>query len=85
VPFGFNKVYAQLGVDVKLLPAGEIFPALQRGVIDAAEFVGPYQDRRLGLPIGFSLLLIQSIAAMVRALIPIIDPTATVTSATHTV
>jgi TRAP-type mannitol/chloroaromatic compound transport system permease small subunit len=37
------------------------------------------------LPIGFSLLLIQSIAAMVRALIPIIDPTATVTSATHTV
>ncbi len=39
----------QLGVDVKLLPGGEIFPALERGVIDAAEFVGPYQDRRLGL------------------------------------
>ena len=38
-----------LGVDVKLLPGGEIFPALERGVIDAAEFVGPYQDRRLGL------------------------------------
>jgi TRAP-type mannitol/chloroaromatic compound transport system substrate-binding protein len=36
-------------VDVKLLPGGEIFPALERGVIDAAEFVGPYQDRRLGL------------------------------------
>ncbi len=36
-------------MDVKLLPAGEIFPALERGVIDAAEFVGPYQDRRLGL------------------------------------
>ena len=34
---------------MKLLPAGEIFPALERGVIDAAEFVGPYQDRRLGL------------------------------------
>ena len=30
-------------------PAGEIFPALERGVIDAAEFVGPYQDRQLGL------------------------------------
>ena len=27
----------------------EIVPALERGVIDAAEFVGPYQDRRLGL------------------------------------
>jgi TRAP-type mannitol/chloroaromatic compound transport system permease small subunit len=37
------------------------------------------------LPVGFALLLIQSIAAMLRALIPIIDPTATVTSATHTV
>ena len=34
---------------MKLLPGGEIFPALERGVIDAAEFVGPYQDRRLGL------------------------------------
>lgn len=44
-----GKVYANLGVDVKLLPGGEIFPALERGVIDAAEFVGPYQDRRLGL------------------------------------
>lgn len=44
-----GKVYAALGVDVKLLPGGEIFPALERGVIDAAEFVGPYQDRRLGL------------------------------------
>jgi TRAP-type mannitol/chloroaromatic compound transport system substrate-binding protein len=32
-----------------VLPGGEIFPALERGVIDAAEFVGPYQDRRLGL------------------------------------
>ena len=30
-------------------PGGEIFPALERGVIDAAEFVGPFQDRRLGL------------------------------------
>ncbi|MBP1849391.1 TRAP transporter substrate-binding protein [Rhizobium halophytocola] len=44
-----GKVYSKLGVDVKLLPGGEIFPALERGVIDAAEFVGPYQDRRLGL------------------------------------
>ena len=49
IPGLAGRVYAQLGVDVKLLPAGEIFPALERGVIDAAEFVGPYQDRRLGL------------------------------------
>ena len=49
IPGLAGRVYATLGVDVKLLPGGEIFPALERGVIDAAEFVGPYQDRRLGL------------------------------------
>ncbi|MGI9503562.1 MAG: TRAP transporter substrate-binding protein, partial [Geminicoccaceae bacterium] len=43
------KAYARLGVDVKLLPGGEIFPALERGVIDAAEWVGPAQDKILGL------------------------------------
>ena len=37
------------------------------------------------LPLGFGLLLIQSIAAMLRALIPIIDPSAQVRSAAHTV
>ena len=49
IPGLAGQVYAALGVDVKLLPGGEIFPALERGVIDAAEFVGPFQDRRLGL------------------------------------
>lgn len=49
IPGLAGKVYANLGVNVQLLPGGEIFPALERGVIDAAEFVGPYQDRRLGL------------------------------------
>ena len=37
------------------------------------------------LPLGFALLLIQSIAAMLRALVPILDPAAQVKSATHTV
>lgn len=49
IPGLAGKVYSELGVNVKLLPGGEIFPALERGVIDAAEFVGPYQDRRMGL------------------------------------
>lgn len=44
-----GKIYKELGVNVKLLGGGEIFPALERGVIDAAEWVGPVQDRRLGL------------------------------------
>jgi TRAP-type mannitol/chloroaromatic compound transport system substrate-binding protein len=49
IPGLAGQVYGALGVDARVLPAGEIFPALERGVIDAAEFVGPYQDRRLGL------------------------------------
>jgi TRAP-type mannitol/chloroaromatic compound transport system substrate-binding protein len=49
IPGLAGKVYAALGVDVKLLPGGEIFPALERGVIDAAEWVGPFLDKRLGL------------------------------------
>jgi TRAP-type mannitol/chloroaromatic compound transport system substrate-binding protein len=49
IPGLAGRVYASLGVDTRLLPGGEIFPALERGVIDAAEFVGPYQDRILGL------------------------------------
>lgn len=49
IPGLAGRAYADLGVDVKLLPGGEIFPALERGVIDAAEWVGPFLDQRLGL------------------------------------
>jgi TRAP-type mannitol/chloroaromatic compound transport system substrate-binding protein len=44
-----GKVLAKLGGTVVLLAGAEVFPALERGVIDAAEWVGPYHDRRLGL------------------------------------
>jgi TRAP-type mannitol/chloroaromatic compound transport system substrate-binding protein len=49
IPGLAGRVYSSLGVDVRAVPPGEIFPALERGVIDAAEFVGPFQDRRMGL------------------------------------
>ncbi|MEO1089093.1 MAG: TRAP transporter substrate-binding protein [Pseudomonadota bacterium] len=49
IPGLAGRGYAALGVDVRLLPGGEIFPALERGVIDAAEWVGPAQDKILGL------------------------------------
>ena len=45
-----GKVMASLGVNVQVLPGGEIYVALERGAIDAAEFTGPYDDEKLGLP-----------------------------------
>jgi TRAP-type mannitol/chloroaromatic compound transport system substrate-binding protein len=44
-----GQVMAKLGVTVQTLPGGEIFQALQTGAIDAAEWVGPYDDKKLGL------------------------------------
>ena len=44
-----GQVMAKLGVTVQVLAAGEIFQALQTGAVDAAEFVGPYDDEKLGL------------------------------------
>ncbi len=42
------KVMDKLGVTVQVIPGGEIFQALQTGAIDAAEWVGPYDDQKLG-------------------------------------
>jgi TRAP-type mannitol/chloroaromatic compound transport system substrate-binding protein len=44
-----GQVMAKLGVTVQTLGGGEIFQALQTGAIDAAEWVGPYDDQKLGL------------------------------------
>ncbi|MEB3228948.1 MAG: TRAP transporter substrate-binding protein DctP, partial [Synechocystis sp.] len=44
-----GQVMAKLGVNVQVLPGGEVFLALDRGTIDAAEWVGPYDDEKLGL------------------------------------
>lgn len=43
-----GQVMAKLGVTVQTLAGGDIFPALQNGTIDAAEWVGPYDDEKLG-------------------------------------
>jgi TRAP-type mannitol/chloroaromatic compound transport system substrate-binding protein len=43
-----GKVVAKAGGTVTLLPVGDIFPSLERGVIDATEWVGPLQDERAG-------------------------------------
>jgi len=44
------RVLGKLGVVTQTLPGGEIFQALSTGAIDAAEWVGAYDDEKLGLP-----------------------------------
>ena len=43
-----GKVMEKLGASVSVLPGGEIFPALEKGALDATEFSMPAIDRRLG-------------------------------------
>ncbi|KAB0265257.1 TRAP transporter substrate-binding protein [Microvirga brassicacearum] len=43
-----GNVMAKLGVVPQQIPGGDIYPALERGTIDAAEWVGPYDDEKLG-------------------------------------
>ncbi len=48
--FGLGgQVMQKLGVSTSQLPGGEIFPALEKGAIDATEFSMPAIDQRLGL------------------------------------
>jgi|SRR5215831_9575232 len=43
-----GTVLARLGVIAQQIAAGDIYPALEKGTIDAAEWVGPYDDEKLG-------------------------------------
>lgn len=43
-----GEVFAKMGVNPILLPAGEIYTSLERGVIDASEWVGPALDIKMG-------------------------------------
>ena len=43
-----GAIMQQLGVVPQNLPGGEIYSALEKGTIDAAEWVGPYDDQKLG-------------------------------------
>src|SRR5215468_4200031 len=47
-PLG-GRVYARAGSTVVLIPATDIYASLERGVIDACEWVGPHDDMVLGL------------------------------------
>jgi TRAP-type mannitol/chloroaromatic compound transport system substrate-binding protein len=43
-----GQVLAKLGLVTQQLAGGDIYPALEKGTIDAAEWVGPYDDEKLG-------------------------------------
>ena len=43
-----GKVIEKVGVVPQQIPGGDIYPALEKGTIDAAEWVGPYDDEKLG-------------------------------------
>lgn len=62
------EVFAELGASVVILPGGEIVPALERGVIDAAEFNNPSSDKALGLPDVRKVYMLQSYHQPVESL-----------------
>jgi len=43
-----GRTLQKLGVVPQQLAGGDIYPALEKGTIDAAEWVGPYDDEKLG-------------------------------------
>ena len=44
-----GKVIERMGGVPQNIPGGEIYQSLEKGTIDAAEWIGPYDDLRLGL------------------------------------
>jgi TRAP-type mannitol/chloroaromatic compound transport system substrate-binding protein len=43
-----GQVISKLGAVPQQIAGGDIYPALEKGTIDAAEWVGPYDDQKLG-------------------------------------
>ncbi|SLN62842.1 Alpha-keto acid-binding periplasmic protein TakP precursor [Roseivivax jejudonensis] len=43
-----GRIMEQIGVVPQQIAGGDIYPALERGTIDAAEWIGPYDDEKLG-------------------------------------
>jgi len=48
IPGFGGEIMARLGVVPQTLAGGDIYPALEKGAIDATEWVGPYDDEKLG-------------------------------------
>lgn len=61
-------LFGLLGASVVTLPGGEIVPALERGVIDGAEFNNPTSDKALGFPDVRKVYMLQSYHQPVESL-----------------
>lgn len=44
-----GRVMSKAGVNIQQLPGGEVFTAMDRGALDAAEWVGPHDDKILNM------------------------------------
>jgi TRAP-type mannitol/chloroaromatic compound transport system substrate-binding protein len=47
-PGFLGMVYSKLGAVPQQIAGGDIYPALEKGTLDAVEWVGPYDDEKLG-------------------------------------
>lgn len=56
-----GEIFKEMGVSAVALPGSELLPAAQRGVIDAAEWIGPADDMNLGLHTVFKYYYLQGL------------------------
>jgi TRAP-type mannitol/chloroaromatic compound transport system substrate-binding protein len=62
------ELFKEMGASVVILPGGEIVPALERGVIDGAEFNNASSDKLLGFPDVRKVYMLQSYHQPVESL-----------------
>lgn len=56
-----GEIFKEMGINAVAMPGGEIVPAAQRGVIDAAEWIGPADDMILGFHTVFKNYYLQGL------------------------
>lgn len=56
-----GEIFKEIGVNAVAMPGGEIVPAAQRGVLDAAEWIGPADDLALGFHTVFKHYYLQGL------------------------
>jgi len=66
-----GQVLSRLGVVPQQLPPADIYPALEKGAIDAAEWIGPYDDEKAGVREDRALLLLSRLVGGLRQWLPL--------------